>query len=199
MEAVNRRRELEFHADEVEEVADDEYVAVTQDSFVDTVIDEFRRFEPRADETTIYYLYVTDNYGRLVGVMSLRELLNAPEDDVVEDHMETDLVSIDADPDPEIAAGQMADLDFPALPVVDDEGVLESAASDVPPAVDVDTEFVVGEPGRAIVRYTDEHDVEQVVIGSHGRERIARFLLGSVAETVVRRSVVPVTVVRPDG
>ncbi len=115
---------LEFHADRVDAIVEDEYVAVTQDSFVDTAIEAFREFEPASEETTVYYLYATDNYGRLVGVMSLRELLNAPEDDVVEAHMETDLVTIDANADPELAAGQMADLDFPALPVVDDEGVL---------------------------------------------------------------------------
>ncbi|THE66097.1 magnesium transporter [Salinadaptatus halalkaliphilus] len=116
--------DLEFHADRVAEVTDGEYVAVTQDTFVDMAIDAFRRFEPRDDETTVYYLYVTDNSDRLVGVMSLRELLNAPEDDVVEDHMVTDLVTINADADPEAAADEMAARDFPALPVVDDEGVL---------------------------------------------------------------------------
>ncbi|ELY56662.1 magnesium transporter [Natronolimnohabitans innermongolicus] len=117
-------RELEFHADRVEEVTDDEYVAVTQETFVGPAIDEFREFEPISDETTVYYLYVTDNADRLVGVMSLRELLNAPEDDVVEDHMVTDLVTINADADPEAAANRIADLDFPALPVVDDENRL---------------------------------------------------------------------------
>ncbi|ARS90132.1 magnesium transporter [Natrarchaeobaculum aegyptiacum] len=124
MGAAEHGRELEFHADRADEIADEEYVAVTQDTFVDTAIEQFREFEPVSEETTVYYLYATDNYGRLVGVMSLRELLNAPEDDVVEAHMETDLVTIDADADPELAAGQMADLDFPALPVVDGEGVL---------------------------------------------------------------------------
>jgi len=117
-------RELEFHADRVAEVTEEDYVAVTQDTFVGPAIEQFREFEPTKEETTVYYLYVTDNYGRLVGVLSLRELLNAPEDDVVEDHMVTDLVTIDADQDPEVAANEMADLDFPAFPVIDDEGIL---------------------------------------------------------------------------
>jgi nucleotide-binding universal stress UspA family protein len=34
------------------------------------------------------------------------------------------------------------------------------------------------------------------VMGSHGREGVSRILLGSVAETIVRRSPVPVTVAR---
>ena len=122
MEVANSN--LEFHADRVDEITDDEYVAVTQETFIGHAIDEFRDFEPVTEETTVYYLYATDNAGRLVGVMSLRELLNAPEDDVVEDHMETDLVTIDADADPEFAADEIAELDFPALPVVDDDGRL---------------------------------------------------------------------------
>ncbi|RQG92672.1 magnesium transporter [Natrarchaeobius halalkaliphilus] len=115
---------LEFHADRVAEITDDEYVAVTQETFIGHAIDEFRDFDPITEETTVYYLYATDNAGRLVGVMSLRELLNAPEDDVVEDHMMTDLVTISADADPEHAADDMAERDFPALPVVDADGFL---------------------------------------------------------------------------
>jgi nucleotide-binding universal stress UspA family protein len=54
----------------------------------------------------------------------------------------------------------------------------------------------VGRPARTIVNYAEENDIDQVVMGSHGRSGVARILLGSVAETVVRRSPVPVTVVR---
>lgn len=60
----------------------------------------------------------------------------------------------------------------------------------------IETDSVVGRPARAIVEYAEEHDVDHVVIGSHGRDGISRVLLGSVAETVIRRSPVPVTVVR---
>lgn len=58
------------------------------------------------------------------------------------------------------------------------------------------TEVVHGKPANAIVAYVDEGDVDAVVIGSHGRRGVSRILIGSVAETVVRRSPVPVTVVR---
>jgi nucleotide-binding universal stress UspA family protein len=62
--------------------------------------------------------------------------------------------------------------------------------------VDLETEAVVGRPERAIVDYVNENDIDAVVIGSHGRKGVSRILLGSVAETVVRRAPVPVTVVR---
>ncbi len=53
--------------------------------------------------------------------------------------------------------------------------------------------------GRAvheIIRYTKDESIDHIVLGSHGRDGAARLLLGSVAETVARRSPVPVTVVR---
>ncbi|MBV0924968.1 universal stress protein [Halomicroarcula limicola] len=54
----------------------------------------------------------------------------------------------------------------------------------------------VGRPTKTIVEYAEDHDVDQIVMGSHGRSGVSRILLGSVAETVVRRASVPVTVIR---
>ncbi|GAA0227109.1 universal stress protein [Haladaptatus pallidirubidus] len=54
----------------------------------------------------------------------------------------------------------------------------------------------VGRPAQVIVDYAEENDFDHIVMGSHGRSGVSRILLGSVAETVVRRSPVPVTVVR---
>lgn len=62
--------------------------------------------------------------------------------------------------------------------------------------VDLDTETVVGGVSQTIVEYAEEEDVDHVVVGSHGRTGASRILLGSVAETVARRSPVPVTIVR---
>ncbi|WP_412781655.1 universal stress protein, partial [Aeromonas diversa] len=53
-----------------------------------------------------------------------------------------------------------------------------------------------GDPSRMIISYTETHDVDRIVLGSHGRSGLSRVLLGSVAETVARRSPVPVTIVR---
>ncbi|ELY59412.1 MULTISPECIES: universal stress protein [Natronococcus] len=58
------------------------------------------------------------------------------------------------------------------------------------------TETAVGKPEREVVAFAEEHDVDHIVIGSHGREGVSRVLLGSVAEKIVRRAPVPVTVVR---
>jgi nucleotide-binding universal stress UspA family protein len=62
--------------------------------------------------------------------------------------------------------------------------------------VAVTRETAIGMPSRAIVEWAENNDVDLIVIGSHGRRGVTRVLLGSVAESVVRRSPVPVTVVR---
>lgn len=57
-------------------------------------------------------------------------------------------------------------------------------------------ETAVGKPVREIVEFAETHDVSTIIVGSHGRESASRVLLGSVAEGVVRRAPVTVTVVR---
>lgn len=62
--------------------------------------------------------------------------------------------------------------------------------------VDLRTETAFGRPAAAIVEYAESNDIEHVVVGSRGRSRVSRALLGSVAETVAKRASVPVTVFR---
>ncbi|MFB1063337.1 universal stress protein [Natrinema sp. H-ect4] len=64
------------------------------------------------------------------------------------------------------------------------------------PDVEFRTETVVGKPAREIVSFAEEHDIDHVIIGSHGRAGLSRILLGSVAEKIVRRAPMPVTVIR---
>ncbi len=73
------------------------------------------------------------------------------------------------------------------------EDVAETAAA---AGREVDTELVIGHPARMIVEVAENRDVDQIVIGSHGRSGVSRILLGSVAEAVSRRSPVPVTIVK---
>jgi nucleotide-binding universal stress UspA family protein len=62
--------------------------------------------------------------------------------------------------------------------------------------IEISTEIDVGEDASTILDYVEEHDVDLVIMGSHGRSLSARILLGGVSETVVRRAPVPVMVVR---
>ena len=57
------------------------------------------------------------------------------------------------------------------------------------------TDVIQGEPYGTIVGYADAHDVDLVVMPTHGRQGLKRYLLGSTTERVVRRSNVPVLTV----
>ena len=66
------------------------------------------------------------------------------------------------------------------------------AGSQVP----VKTVVCSGSASREIVRTANESNIDLIVIGSHGRTGLARLLLGSTAERVVRHAPCPVLVVR---
>lgn len=73
------------------------------------------------------------------------------------------------------------------------ESVRELAAER---GAEIETQRGRGRPDRLIVKRAEDGKYDMIVIGSHGRDGVARVLLGSVAEKVVRRSSVPVLVIR---
>ncbi len=58
--------------------------------------------------------------------------------------------------------------------------------------VELETAVVEGAPAEQIVDYADDHSVDFVVMGTHGRSGLGKRLLGSVTERVVRNAPVPV-------
>jgi nucleotide-binding universal stress UspA family protein len=61
--------------------------------------------------------------------------------------------------------------------------------------LEVETDIRSGKPHEAILDYADEHGIDLIVMGTHGRTGLDRYLLGSVTEKVVRLSNVPVLTV----
>ncbi|WP_227379842.1 universal stress protein [Haladaptatus halobius] len=62
--------------------------------------------------------------------------------------------------------------------------------------VDYDSDVVQGNPAPMIVEYAERYNHDLIVMPTHGREGISRYLLGSVSEKVVRLSPVPVLTAR---
>ena len=60
------------------------------------------------------------------------------------------------------------------------------------PAVPFEHRLVTGEPAAEIVELAKEEGVDLIVMGTHGRTGLGRLLMGSVAESVVRRAPCPV-------
>ncbi|MDS0282701.1 universal stress protein [Haloarcula onubensis] len=76
------------------------------------------------------------------------------------------------------------------------EEVVGEATDAIGDDVAVETAVVTGTPYERILDYADEHGVDLVVMGTHGRTGLDRYLLGSVTEKVVRTADVPVLTVR---
>ena len=53
-------------------------------------------------------------------------------------------------------------------------------------------------PARRLGRYVEEHGIDLVAMGTHGRTGVERYLLGSVAERLIRTSSAPVLTVRAE-
>ena len=60
-------------------------------------------------------------------------------------------------------------------------------------------EAVIGTPPSSIVEYAESHDIDLIVMGTHGRGGMSHLLMGSVAERVVRTAPCPVLTVRQFG
>ena len=59
------------------------------------------------------------------------------------------------------------------------------------------TEVVAGDIADEIIRYIGGHDIDLVVMGTHGRKGLERTIFGSVAERVIKIIPVPVLMVNP--
>jgi nucleotide-binding universal stress UspA family protein len=63
--------------------------------------------------------------------------------------------------------------------------------------IEVKSELTVGHPADEILRYTEENNVDLILMASHGRSGIRRWAMGSVADKILRASKAPVFLVRP--
>lgn len=90
-----------------------------------TVADAIERIRSVGEEAeTIYYVYVLDKRGRLLGVVSLRDLLLASSTAPILEVMTENVVTVRPETDQEEVARTMARYDFSALPVTDEPGKL---------------------------------------------------------------------------
>jgi len=62
--------------------------------------------------------------------------------------------------------------------------------------VKVEPVYLKGVPAEKILEYAEESDIDLIVMGTQGLTGVQRFLIGSVAENVLRHSKVPVMIVR---
>ena len=108
---------LKYPEDSAGSIMNMEFLSLKKDM---TVADAFKRIRRIGGELeTINILYVTDPTRRLLGVLSVRDLLLADEDDLIEDIMDPDVVWAKTTDDKEDVAQALSKYDFLAMPIVD--------------------------------------------------------------------------------
>lgn len=99
-----------------------QFVAVLETSTVRETIEVLR--ELPEEHPTVHYVYVLDEYDKLVGVLSLRTLVLTDDSKVMHDIMYTDLITASPDETEDDVAADVFKYDLPAMPVVDERGKL---------------------------------------------------------------------------
>ena len=125
---------LKYPEDSAGSIMTTEYVSLRPAMTAEEAIKRIRR--TGVDKETIYTCYVTDNNRTLVGMVTLRTLLLAEEDDVVADIMEDNVISVNTLEDQESVVQMMAKYDWAAIPVVDQENRLVGIVT-IDDAIDV--------------------------------------------------------------
>lgn len=95
------------------------FISVRDDLKVASAL-RYIRLKARQEDNVIIYIYVTKKFGELAGVVSLRELFLAPDDDPVSKYINEEVISVKDTDDKEIAADLFSKYKFLAMPVVNE-------------------------------------------------------------------------------
>ncbi len=109
---------LQYPDDSAGSIMTTEYVTLKKNMTVDDAITHIRRIG--LNKETVYTCYVTDN-NKLIGLVTVKDLLLAGGDDIIEDIMETKPIYVVTTEDKEAVAYAFDKYNFMALPVVDEE------------------------------------------------------------------------------
>ena len=99
-----------------------DFIALKEDVTAREAIESLQK--EHSDVEMAFYLYVVDEYGKLVGVSSLRQLVVIPPETPLKEFMSTDVFSVQTGMDQEEVARIVARYDILAVPVVDDSNCL---------------------------------------------------------------------------
>ena len=152
---------MSFKDDSAGGIMSTDLVSVNSKATAQEALKEFTQTVTYSEDE-VYDLFVVDDDEMLVGMVSVRDLLNAPQNAIVESLMDTTVIYVTTDTDQEEAVEKMIRYDLLALPVVDATGKLrgiittddafdvmqEEAEEDILQASGIDT--TSGESGDAL-------------------------------------------------
>lgn len=171
---------LKYPEDSAGSIMTTEFIVLRPDMTAEMAIKRIRR--TGVDKETIYTCYVTDNNNRLIGISTVKDLLLADDDDLVNDLMEENVISVNTLDDQEQVAQMFSNYNFLALPVVDNENRLVGIVT-IDDAIDVIQEEATEDIEKmAAVLPSDKPYVKTSVWGIY-RKRIPWLLVLMLSAT----------------
>lgn len=168
-----------------------EFIALRDETTAQDAIDYIREYTP---DHSVHYVYVVDSEDRLVGVISLRQLILAPPNEKLKNIMNPQVIKASPEMDQERVANMITDYNLIALPVVDEEGrmlgkitaddamevIEEEASEDIARMAGITpAESLVDIPAASMIKSR----LPWLVVGLIGGI-IAAFVVGSFEETL---------------
>ena len=125
---------LEYPDDSAGSIMTTEYISFSASTTIEAAFEKIRR--TGLNKETIYTCYVTDRKKRLVGVVTVKDMLLAEKSNIIADVMDANAITVETLENKEEVALKFSKYDFLALPVIDKEGCLVGIVT-VDDAVDV--------------------------------------------------------------
>ncbi len=171
---------LKYPADSSGSIMTIEYVELKKTMTVKEALAHIK--EVGLNRETIYTCYITDKNRKLEGIVSLRTLVVSPEDELLTDLMETDVISVNTHDDQETVAGVFKKYGFLALPVVDGENRLTGIIT-VDDIMDVMEQEVTEDFQRMAAMAPSEEAYLETSVFNLAKHRITWLLILMVSAT----------------
>ena len=172
---------LNYPKDSAGSIMTTEFVDLKKDM---TVAEAFERIKKTGvDKETIYTCYVTDKNRLLLGLVTAKKLLLSEPTDIIEDIMETNVISVTTVEDKEVVGNIFNHYDFLALPVVDEEHRLVGIVT-VDDAIDVIHEETEEDFARMAAITTAEDSYLKTSAFKHAKNRIPWLILLMFTSTI---------------
>ena len=172
---------LRYPKDSAGSIMTTEYVSLKKDMTVSEAFDRIRR--TGVDKETIYTCYVTDTDRKLIGLVTVKELLLSPYNTVINTIMEKNIISVETLDDKEEVANMIDKYDFMSLPVVDKENRLVGIVT-FDDAIDVIQEENTEDIQKMGALQPIEETYLKTPVWRHAKNRIVWLLLLMLSATI---------------
>lgn len=171
---------LNYPKDSAGSVMTTEFVYLRRDFTVKEAFDQIRKIG--LVKETVYTCYVTESR-RLLGIVTVLDMLVADGDTVIEDIMETNVISVNTHDDREYVARTMSKYDFAAIPVVDNENRIVGIVT-FDDAMDVLQEENTEDFAKMAAVVPAEDNYFKTSVWAHAKSRIPWLLILMLSATL---------------